>query len=69
MKRVSYEDITLAEATSRGVSAKKWRGRQAKTIFLQKHPEMSPQPVLYPRNQRVSYTITVLSQWHVFFFL
>jgi hypothetical protein len=39
MKQVSYEDITLAGATSWGVSAKICRGRQAKTIFLQKNPE------------------------------
>jgi hypothetical protein len=34
MKRVSYEDITLAGATSRGVSAIKWRGRKVETIFI-----------------------------------
>jgi hypothetical protein len=39
MKRVSYEDLTLAGATARDVSAKKWRDRDN---FLQKHPEMSP---------------------------
>jgi hypothetical protein len=34
MKRVSNEGITLAGATSRGVSAKKWRGRLAETILF-----------------------------------
>jgi hypothetical protein len=34
MKRASYEGITLAGATSRGVSAKKQRGRKAETIFF-----------------------------------
>lgn len=70
MKLVSYEGITVDGATSRDVSVKKWRGCQAETIFVQKHPEMSPSQCFFPRISRVSYTITVLSQWHnVFFFV
>jgi hypothetical protein len=57
MKRVSYKDITLAGATSIDVSAYE-KCRKAEAIFLQKHPEMSPQPVLYIK--------TVLSQVHHF---
>jgi hypothetical protein len=42
MKRGSYEDITLAGATSRDFSAKKMARPLGRDNFLQKHPEMSP---------------------------
>jgi hypothetical protein len=44
MKRVSYEDITLAGTTSRDVFAKKCRGRQAETIVL----DVAPASVIHP---------------------
>jgi hypothetical protein len=50
MKRVSNEDITLAGATSRGVSAKqKWRGRKAETIFFaETSRDVAPASVIPP---------------------
>jgi hypothetical protein len=50
MKRVSYEDITLAGATLK--IGKAVRPRQC---FAETSQDVT-QPVLYPRKQRVSYT-------------
>jgi hypothetical protein len=50
MKVVSNGGITLAGATSRGVYEKKIVSAKRPRIFQQKHPLMSPRPVLYPRN-------------------
>jgi hypothetical protein len=49
---------------------KKMSRPSGETMFFQKHPEMSPHPLLYPHNLRVSnmYIITLLSHFHFFFF-
>jgi hypothetical protein len=49
MKGVNYEDITLARATSRDVSAINGEADRPRQIFTETSRDVA-QPVLYPRN-------------------